>query len=141
MFQWIACVAVMAGTYCGVLPDPVPVQPPASVTAAERPTVDYATVQSYLWGLDAPTLIEIAWAGTGQTSKALAVAKRESGFNCAAKNRHSSATGLFQTLSLHRARAERLGYSWADVAGPNCYADVMLAFDIWRTSGWAPWRM
>lgn len=141
MFQWIACVAVMAGTYCGVIPDPVPVAQPASATAAEASTVDYATVQSYLWGLDAPTLIEIAWAGTGQTSKALAIAKRESGFNCAAKNRHSSATGLFQTLSLHRARAERLGYSWADIAGPNCYADVMLAFDIWRTSGWAPWRM
>lgn len=140
MFQWLACLAVMAGTYCGVHADPVPVVQPASVTAAEVPTIDYSAVQTYLQSLDARTLIEIAWAGTGQTAKALAIANRESHFNCAAKNPRSSASGVFQTLSLHRPRAQRLGLAWSDVTGPSCYADVMLAFDIWRTNGWIPWR-
>lgn len=149
ILQWLACLAVMAGTYCGVLadPDPLPtahevvLAEPASVTAAEQRIVDYAAVQTYLEHLDARTLIEIAWAGTGQTSKALAIANRESHFNCSAKNPHSSASGVFQTLSLHRARAERLGLAWSDVTGPSCYADVVLAFDIWRDSGWGPWRV
>lgn len=141
MFQWIACVAVMAGTYCGVHADPTPVTQPASATAAEVPTIDYSAVQTYLQSLDARTLIEIAWAGTGQTSKALAIAKRESGFNCSAKNRHSSASGVFQMLSLHRGRVERLGLAWADIPGPSCYADVLAAYDLWRADGWGPWRM
>lgn len=143
MLHLVACVAIYAGTYCGVLadPDPLPVAQPASVVAYEVPTVDYVAVSRYLRALDARTLIEIAWAGTGQTAKALAVANRESHFNCSAKNRHSSATGVFQTLSLHQARAERLGFTWADIAGPDCYSDVMLAFNIWQDSGWGPWRI
>ena len=149
MFHWLTCLAVMAGTYCGVLPDPdplpvpqpiaVPVAQPVSAQTAEY-GISLQAVSRYLWALDGPTLIRIAWHGTGQEARALAIAKRESGFNCAAKNRHSSATGLFQTLSLHRGRTERLGFSWADIAGPNCYADVMVAFDMWKTGGWGPWR-
>lgn len=155
MLEWLLCLAVMAGTYCGVLadPDPLPatlrelpavVLPPpeaASATAAEGPPqIDLEALSAYLWGLDAPTLIRIAWAGTGQVDRALAIARRESGFNCAAKNRHSSASGVFQMLDIHRARVERLGFSWADIAGPSCFPDVMVAFNMWQQGGWAPWR-
>lgn len=149
MYQWLMCLAVMAGTYCGILadPDPLPLPqplvataPPTSTTASEAPRVDLAAIRDYLWGLDARTLIRIFWAGTGQTDRALAIANRESHFSCTAKNPRSSATGVFQTLSIHRARAERLGFAWADIAGPNCYADVALAFDMWKDSGWGPWR-
>ena len=91
--------------------------------------------------LPAQTLIEIAWAGTGQTERALAIARRESGLRCDADNPTSSAAGLFQTIGLHRPRAARLGLTWEEIAGPDCLADVLLAHDMWRDSGWAPWRL
>ena len=96
-------------------------------------------VVAYLRTLPAQTLIEITWAGTGQTDRALAIARRESHFGCSADNPYSSASGVFQTLSLHRARAERLGLSWANVVGPDCYDDIALAFDLWQEQGWRPW--
>ena len=145
----IACLASLAGTACLDIPDPptvtpvvvaVPVAQPASVQSHEF-GIDLAAVQRYLWNLDARTLIELFWHGTGQTERAMKVANRESHFSCTAKNPRSSATGVFQTLRLHAPRAQRLGLSWNDIAGPNCYADIALAFDLWRTNGWAPWRL
>lgn len=113
--------------------------PPARAQSNPCGQVTCAEVIAYLRTLDGPTLIRIAWAGTGQEGKALAIARRESGFNCAADNRRSSAAGLMQTLSIHRPRAERLGLSWVDIEGPDCWSDVILAFDIWEDSGWRPW--
>lgn len=86
----------------------------------------------------------IRWAfqGTGQEARAIAIADRETGgtFDCAADNPRSSAAGLFQTLKrYHEDRALRLGFTWDDVAGPNCLADVVLAVDLWREQGWQPW--
>ena len=103
------------------------------------PPVDYTDVIAYERTLPAETLIRIAWAGTGQTDRALAIARRESGLRCNADNPRSSAAGLFQTLDIHRPRAERLGLSWSNVAGADCLDDVLLAFDMWSDSGWRPW--
>lgn len=110
---------------------------PISYTAP----VDYVAVQRYMRTLPAETLIRIAWSGTGQADRAVAIARRESGLRCDADNPRSSASGLFQTLSLHRPRAERLGLTWSNVTGVDCLDDVFLAFDMWRDSGWRPWRM
>lgn len=96
-------------------------------------------MQSYLRSLPPETLIRIAWAGTGQADRAVAIARRESGLRCDADNPRSSAAGLFQTLSIHRPRAERLGLTWANVTGPDCFDDVLLAFDMWQDGGWGPW--
>ena len=104
------------------------------------PPVSYVDVIAYERTLPAETLIRIAWAGTGQTDRALAIARRESGLRCNADNPRSSAAGLFQTLDIHRPRAERLGLSWSNVAGADCLDDVLLAFDMWSDSGWRPWQ-
>jgi hypothetical protein len=103
--------------------------------------VDYVAVITYMRTLPAETLIRIAWSGTGQADRAVAIARRESGLRCDADNPRSSASGLFQTLSLHRARAERLNLTWSNVTGPDCLDDVFLAYDMWSDSGWGPWRM
>ncbi len=62
----------------------------------------------------------------------VSIASRETGgtFDCAADNPTSSAAGLFQTLAIHRPRAERLGLkavadadavaaTWASVRGAD----------------------
>lgn len=113
-------------------------------TQAQEPhpceLVDCQAVAAYLRALPPQELIAIAWHGTGEIDTALAIARRESGFRCDADNPTSSAAGVFQHLSIHQPRAARLGFSWQEIAGPDCYADVMLAFDMWRESGWRPWR-
>jgi hypothetical protein len=118
---------------------------PTSARAQEQPhvcqIVDCAAVLRYVRALPPDQLIRIAWAGTGQEERALAIARRESGMRCNADNPRSSASGLFQHLSIHAPRAEQMGFTWAEVAGPDCYADVMLAFAMWQESGWAPWRL
>lgn len=125
----------------GLTPRPAAAQeqtspPPVELTA----TVDYVAVQNYMRTLPAETLIRIAWADTGQADRAVAIARRESGLRCDADNPRSSASGLFQTLSLHRPRAERLNLSWANITGPDCLDDVFLARAIYADSGWRPWR-
>ena len=117
-----------------------PLASPVKAQEALPQPVDYQAVVRYLRALPPDTLIRIAWDGTGQVDTALAIARRESGFNCAADNRSSSAAGLFQHLSIHAPRADAYGLHWAEVAGPDCYADVMLAFAMWQEGGWAPWR-
>ena len=114
---------------------------PARADELNSPTPTYADVIAYMRTLPAQTLIEIAWAGTGQTERALAIARRESGLRCDADNPYSSAAGLFQTIGIHRARAARLGLSWQEIAGPDCLADVLLAHDMWVDSGWRPWAL
>lgn len=98
-------------------------------------------VIAYERTLPAQTLIEIAWYGTGQTQRALAIARRESGLRCDAKNPRSSASGLFQTMRLHEGRARRLGLTWSEIQGPDCLSDVLLAYALWAEQGWAPWRV
>jgi hypothetical protein len=116
-------------------------RPAAAQEVAPPAPVDYGAVIAYMRTLDPETLIRIAWAGTGQADRAIAIARRESGLRCDADNPRSSAAGLFQTMGIHRARAERLGLTWQNVAGPDCLDDVFLAFDMWTDSGWAPWAL
>lgn len=121
--------------------DPAPTTTIEAVPAAPAQTVDpYVVTYEWLRALPPDELIRIAWAGTGQADRAISIARRESGLRCDAQNPHSSATGLFQTLSIHRPRAERLGLKWSDVTGPDCLADVILARDMYDDSGWGPWR-
>lgn len=122
---------------------PLEAPPPETVVVVEAPPpVDrYLVTYEWLRALPPEELIRIAWAGTGQADRAIAIARRESGLRCDADNPRSSASGLFQTLSIHRPRAERLGLSWADVTGPDCLADVILARAIYADSGWGPWRV
>ena len=120
-------------------------------TSTPPPAVDYrAAVIYYMRTLPADEQIRIVFAGTPVVDKMLYIASRESmgdvrapyTYDCAADNKRSSAAGLFQTLAkYHKTRAERLGFSWSDVAGPACYADTMLAFDLWREQGLQPWKV
>lgn len=125
----------------------IPDLPP--VPAVPAP-VDYAAVIRYMRGLPPDVLIRIAFADTPVTERMLAIARRESGLGrhtpvpfdpaCSAKNPHSSATGLFQTLSGWNGTAVAFNLSWANVAGPDCLDDVLLARAIYARSGLHPWR-
>lgn len=86
-------------------------------------------------------LIRARWEGTGDEDTMVGIAWRESRFDCAADNPRSSAAGLFQTLAIHRPRAERLGIDWADITGPACLADVELAWSLYEEQGTSPWRL
>lgn len=99
------------------------------------------TIRQYEKTLSPEELVRFEFQEFGEhvVQRMLHIVKRESGFNCAADNPRSSAAGLFQTLNIHRARAERLGLLWHDVQGPDCLADVILAKDIYKDSGFRPW--
>ena len=84
-------------------------------------------------------LIRDQWAGTGDEDVMVRIAWRESRFECDAKNPRSSAAGLFQTLALHKPRAERLGLSWVEVS-TECWASIALAWDLYQEQGTAPWK-
>ncbi len=122
-------------------------QPPHAST----PPVDYAAAYNfYLHTLAPEETIRIVFASAppAVVERMVYIASRESmgdttkpyTFDCAADNKHSSAAGLFQTLAkYHKARAERMGLAWSDVAGPDCVADVELAFNLWQEQGMKPW--
>lgn len=66
---------------------------------------------------------------------------RESGWNCGIDNPRSSATGLGQTI-YSKARENTLnsmGLTWAEIAGPDCYADVILIGLLYDSCGLGPW--
>jgi hypothetical protein len=160
LHELAACVAMFAGTYCGVLedPDPLPAPPePMSVTVQET-----RIAPSYLAGMAASraararALIEDRWKDTPHVETMLRIACREAGLGksrggscapgqrdydwrgptadaqaCAADNPSSSAAGLFQTIGMHRRLAEGIGLSWANVAGPDCLDDIVLAWQLY----------
>lgn len=77
-------------------------------------------------------LIRARWAGTGQADHAVAIARRESGLNPGAKNKSSTASGIFQCLRLH----------WAGRFDPfDPIANIGYSFGLWKASGWKPWRL
>jgi len=116
---------------------------PARAGAQDNPCapVDCAAVIAYERTLPPDVLIRITWAGTGDTERMLAIARRESGMRCDAANPRSSAAGLLQTMGIHRPRAERMGLSWANVEGPDCLDDVLLAKALYDDSGLRPWAL
>jgi hypothetical protein len=120
-----------------VLPPPTdPGAPPAAVWALPLP--DWLAPPIVL---SAEEMIRERWAGNADLATMLRIADRESGFDCAADNPSSSAAGLFQTLALHRPRAERLGLAWSDITGPDCTADIALAWDLYAEQGTRPWAL
>lgn len=118
-----------------VLPPPVD---PGAPTAHVGPLPDWLAPPV---AATPEELIRARWAGTGDEDRMVAIAWRESRLTCDADNRSSSAAGLFQTLALHRPRAERLGLSWADIAGPDCGADIALAWSLYEEQGTRPWAL
>lgn len=75
-------------------------------------------------------LIREAWAGTGQADRAVAVARCESRLSPTARNRHSTATGVFQLIRAH----------WRGRFDPtDARANVAAARRLWARSGWRPW--
>ena len=66
-----------------------------------------------------------------------AVIQCESRWRAGAVNPSSGATGLFQVHPIHRARVERMGYTWADMLEP--LANLHVALTIWGEQGWGPW--
>lgn len=126
--------------------------PPVSVatdTLAATP-VDYGAVIAYMRTLPPDTLIRIAFADTPATDAMLRIARRESGLGkrgaavpfdaaCSAANPRSSARGLFQTLSGWAGLAAVNNLTWANVVGPDCLDDVLLARAIYARSGLRPW--
>ena len=101
-------------------------------------------------------LIRYIWRDTPDVDLMLRIAARESCLYCkhadgspytaaeicSANNPHSCAAGLFQTMGIHRALAESMGLSWANITGPDCWDDAELAFQLYNHGkglrNWAP---
>ena len=45
--------------------------------------------------------------------------------------------GLMQLGVIHKARAERLGFTWEQMLQPR--PNLLVAYDLWLDQGWAPW--
>lgn len=74
--------------------------------------------------------IREAWAGTGQAEQAVAVARCESGLSPRAKNSHSTASGVFQLISIH----------WKGKFDPfNPRLNIAKARRLWGAGGWRAW--
>lgn len=143
----------------------VPVTPtpaPAPVPIAAPPPALTQELSIFIMRTTDPRdLIRWYWRGTGDVGLMLAIAKREAGLGkrardghiitfeaCAADNPSSSAAGLFQTMGFHRHLAETMAVpagepqlTWANVAGPDCWDDVRLAFQLYDGGrGLGNWR-
>lgn len=81
---------------------------------------------------DVPCMIRARWSGTGAEEKALRIARCESGFNPNAKNRRSSAFGVFQFL-------DSTWRSVGIVKTSNPELQIEAAFRLWKQRGWQPW--
>jgi hypothetical protein len=128
---------------------PPPDMPAAVPIPAQPITVDYAaatryylaTVYAYVASLPADQLIRLRWADTPHVATMLRIAQHESHFNCAADNPTSSAAGLFQTMGSWRTLAESMGLKWSDITGPDCMADIALAWRLYNGGkGLTNWR-
>ena len=87
----------------------------------------------FVVSLDRPAVeVPVAFA-----KDAGAVIECESRWRADAVNPASGAAGLLQIHPIHRARVERMGYSWADMLHPA--ANVRVGLAIWREQGFAPW--
>lgn len=122
--------------------------PPTTTTIAPTttlPAVDPAVVNYVLRTTPPKELIEYYWRGTPDVQTMLTIAGHESGLGkrkrdgtivsfeaCSADNPSSSAAGLFQTMGFHKALAEGMGLSWANIQGPDCLDDVLLAKQLYN---------
>jgi hypothetical protein len=135
--------------------EPPPVQIPADVPIAAPPSLE--EISTYIMRTLPPEeLIRYMWRDTPHVNLMLRIAAREACLYCkhrdgtpytpaeicSADNPRSSAAGLFQTMGFHRALAEGMGLSWSNVAGPDCWDDARLAFQLYNhgkgLSNWNP---
>lgn len=84
-----------------------------------------------------PVMIRDRWYGTGHEEKAVRIAKCESGFNPAAKNRRSSASGVFQII-----RGTFAAHASPGMNVFNARDNIEVAYRIWLRSGksWRQWE-
>lgn len=138
---------------------------PESVVAVP----DFAAIQYTLLNLPPDDLIKIAFSDFGPpvVEKFLYIACREGGLDkgparvngkkvnpclpqyrlrdsqgaygpaCSAKSKISSASGMFQFLDDWAGYA---GHPWANIVGPDCYHDVMMAKAVYINNGFGPWE-
>lgn len=155
--KWISAAAAMlmliGGASAHASADESQAPPSATPVVYIAPPVDYGAVIAYMRTLPPDVLIRIAFADTPHTDAMLKIARRESGLlkgnrvavpfdpACSAANPRSSARGLFQTLRGWQATAQANGLSWANVEGPDCLDDVLLARAIYAGSGLKPWAL
>lgn len=153
------------------LPGPLPeAAAPAveeAVLSAAPAVFDLAQWTAMMRTMRAKDLIELVWNGTPHVETMLYIACREAGLGksrngscsasqrdydwrgptadaqaCSANNPTSSAAGLFQTIGGHRRLAAGLGLSWGDIEGPDCLADVLLAWQLYNHGrGLRNWSM
>lgn len=77
-------------------------------------------------------MIRARWAGTGHEERAVRIARCESGFDPLAKNRSSTAFGVFQFLNSTWG-----GTGIAKTSDPRLQIEA--AYRLWRARGWSPW--
>jgi hypothetical protein len=135
----LALVLPLAMTACGA--DEAPIQSPSSgssvvtvVLPKVQPVVYYAPVVKTVATMSTTAIVEFkirtTWAGTGQADRAVAIARCESGLSPVAKNRGSTASGVFQLLRQH----------WAGKFNPyDPSKNIEYAHRLWKSSGWRPW--
>lgn len=147
-------VKVLFGSSDIPAPIPEPVMVPADVPIAAPPTLE--EISNYIMRTTPPeALIRYIWRNTPDVDQMLRIAAREACLYCkhkdgtpytaaeicSADNPRSSAAGLFQTMGFHRALAEGMGLSWANVTGPDCWDDARLAFQLYNGGkGLSNWR-
>ena len=143
-------------------PEPTPTPPPADVPIAAPPSLE--EISTYIMRTTPPeALIRYMWRDTPHVDLMLRIAAREACLYCkhkdgtpytpaeicSADNPGSSAAGLFQTMGFHRALAESMvvpagqpKLTWTNVAGPDCWDDARLAFQLYNggkgLSNWKP---
>jgi hypothetical protein len=120
-------------------------RPAAAQESLPPPNIDLPAVVNYILHTTPPAeLIRYYWRDTPDVGTMLAIAAHESSLGklkrdgtvvsweaCSADNPSSSAAGLFQTMGFHRDLAESMGLSWANITGPDCLDDVLLAWQLY----------
>lgn len=125
---------VVPETTTSVAPATTTTLPPTTSTTRARRVQRPAPAPAAYGEVEA--LILATWPPS-EGARAVRVARCESGLNPRATN--GSHWGVFQiSKRWHQARAERMGYTWEQVAtqaGPN----IAVAHALWLDQGWRPW--
>ncbi len=113
----------------------------ARVRAKEQVTSPHALAAGAVAGGSVHDMVVAIFgriAGPSQVRTALCVADRESHFDPNARNRHSSAAGVFQWIaSSWRTYSARYGFAGASVFDAN--ANITVAAHAVADGGWGPW--
>ena len=127
----LSCVAITLqfGSACS----PAEVLEGARQLGVELTSDQAEALSGHLTVVDTPAeveaLIRATWPDHAE-DRAVAIATCESGLAPNAKNRTSSASGVFQLMAAH----------WRGRFDPfNARANIAYAYRLWQSSGWSPW--